>query len=264
MIFDTFFGFKEQDMSTSEFSDLLKTLRQILKNQKTTYADLAKEIGVSEGTVKRIFTSDDCSFGRISEICSALGLSVADVMQQALDQQEKVFQLTEKQERFFADHPSYYAFFHELLEERQSISEIRAKYGLNAKSLTRYLRALDRIDVIEWLPGDRVKRLFHGTHNWIRNGPLQQKFQRSDGINFLDYLIQNDPRDLHYFTGSDRYLHVETLRAMLAELKSVIVAYRKRAYRDEISYPKSDLIRTKWVVGLAPYARTWTDEIKNI
>jgi transcriptional regulator with XRE-family HTH domain len=250
-------------MPQSEFQNLIAALRSILKTRKITYATIAKDLGVSEATIKRFFTGHDGSVGRIEEICESLSISFADLVEQARSRGETTYELTYDQEAFFAENLNYYAFFKELSFFRLTPQEIRSKHGLNANSLPRYLRRLEKLGLIEWLPGDRVKVKVQGTQNWITNGPLVKKLARAENRAFFTYLEEifiKDPksRDSHLFTSSTRYMHPDTLRALNSELKELFETIRARVYRDEIFYPKHELVPTKWVLGLAPYTPTPT------
>ena len=54
---------------------LLQTLRSVMKAKKYTYARLARELGLSEVTVKRLFAGQGCTLDRIAEICDKIGTS---------------------------------------------------------------------------------------------------------------------------------------------------------------------------------------------
>jgi DNA-binding Xre family transcriptional regulator len=251
-------------MPHPEFQNLTGCLRAIMKAKKVTYASLAKHLEVSEATMKRFFTANDGSIGRITEICSALSISFADLVEQSKSKGEHVFALSLEQENFFATHPNYFAFFQELLEKNLSPKEIRTKHRISQHSATRYLRQLDKMGLIEWLPSDRVKLKVQGTHNWLDGGPLQQKFLPADNLAFLKYVEKNFQQDSHFLTTSNRHVHPETLRALISELKPLFSSFRKRVYRDEVFYPKSELIPTKWLMGIAPHRAEPLGKIEDL
>lgn len=251
-------------MPHSEFQNLAGCLRAIMKAKRVTYASLAKQLNVSEATMKRFFTAKDGSIGRIAEICSALSISFADLVEQSKNQGEHVFALTLEQETFFASHPSYFAFFQELLEKNLSPKEVRTKHGINQHSVAKYLRQLDKMGLIEWLPYDRVKLKVQGTQNWLDGGPLQQKFLPADNLAFLKNVEKNFQKESHFLTTSNRHVHPETLRALISELRPLFSSFRKRVYRDEVFYPKSELISTKWLMGIAPHQAVPLGKIEDL
>jgi DNA-binding Xre family transcriptional regulator len=235
---------------------LIGALRGVLKARKTTYAMLAKKLGVSEATIKRFFTSDDGSVGRVAEICDALSISFADLVEQARSHGESTFTLTYEQEAFFAENPSYFAFFKQLVDAGLTPKEICTKHRLSAHSLPKYLRRLEGLGLVDWLAGDRVRLKVRGTQNWLSRGPLVKKFLHAENLAFLAYLEENFDRESHLFTSSTRRMHPETLRTLNMELRSLFASYRARVYRDEVFYPPSELVDTKWLLGLAPFQAT--------
>ena len=57
-------------MSTT--ADLVTVLKKELKAAQMTYADLAKELGMAESSVKRMLAKGDMPLSRIDAICRAL------------------------------------------------------------------------------------------------------------------------------------------------------------------------------------------------
>jgi len=230
-----------------------------------TYADLANQLDVSEATIKRLFTSTDASFSRLQEIiCDVLEISLSDLLLLPQQQKEKSFRLSLEQEQFFVDNPNYFEFFQEIVENGLQPKEIQKKHTLNNRSLHQYLRQLETLGILEWMPGDRVKMKFRGSHSFLDGGPLQKAYSEKDSQAFLAYLYANRLEKDRFLTTSDRYIHPETLAAYIAELKALASSYRKKAYRDEIYYPKEQLTRATWLVGIAPYNREVGSLVCNI
>ena len=248
--------------TSPEYSALLQAIRAILKKQKITYADLASRIKVSEATVKRIFTSHDAAFSRIIEICAAIGISFSDLVQESQERKESVFSLSEEQEQFFAKNPNYFGYFNELFHSTPQ--EIQSRKNLTSRSTAKYLKKLDEMKLIDWLPSNRIALKVQGTQNWLHGGPLQKQFIQEDNISFIKYLNQQVGKEKHFFTTSDRLIHPETLQSFLVEQRALTQEYRKRAYRDEVCYPRNALLQAKWLFGIAPYAKDWSLYIKNL
>ena len=58
-----------------EYRSIVSILKTALKERGITYADVASHLGVSEQTIKRLFTSQDGPVGRLVEICDFIGIS---------------------------------------------------------------------------------------------------------------------------------------------------------------------------------------------
>ena len=72
-------------MSTTH--DLILALKKELKAARMTYADLARELGMAESSVKRMLAKGDMSLSRIDAICRALKLDFAELARRVADAQ---------------------------------------------------------------------------------------------------------------------------------------------------------------------------------
>ena len=70
-------------MSTT--ADLVTTLKKELKAAQMTYADLARELGMAESSVKRMLAKGDMPLSRIDAICRVLRLDFADLARRVAD-----------------------------------------------------------------------------------------------------------------------------------------------------------------------------------
>jgi DNA-binding Xre family transcriptional regulator len=57
---------------------LLRGIKSALRVRKLTYRQLAKDIGVSEATIKRDLSRGHFSLHRLDQICDALELSLTE------------------------------------------------------------------------------------------------------------------------------------------------------------------------------------------
>jgi len=254
----------KSELAPIELKQLLHALKKIIKLRGLTYSKLARKLSVSEVTMKRFFASSDVSLSRLIQICDVLGLSFSDLVQQSQEQSEKVFALSRPQEQFFADHPHYFAFFMEILSEDESVAQLAKRTKLSVTSIRKYLKKLEEMKLLDRLEGDEFRLKFQGTLNWITKGPLQKKFLESDNQDFVRFVGANFEKDRHFLTTADRLIHSDTYGALLADMKSLVSHYRKRAYRDQQFFPKNELMQVKWLMGAAPYERSWRGLLEEI
>ncbi len=59
-----------------EIARLLETLKRSLRARGLTYRDVARELDLSESSVKRLFSTGSLSLTRVTRICRMLELSV--------------------------------------------------------------------------------------------------------------------------------------------------------------------------------------------
>jgi len=77
---------------------LFDSIRAHLKARGYTYRQLGGAIGVSEPTVKRILSTNDCTIERLEEICQFLNIELAQLVKSTPKKRKLIEQLTRKQE----------------------------------------------------------------------------------------------------------------------------------------------------------------------
>lgn len=241
---------------------LLDALRKVLKNRKLTYKQVAGRLGVTEQTVKRMFSGDgDFPASRLFEICDAVDVDFFAVAASAEVKKEETFQLTVEQEQFFVDHPGHLVFFEELRAQK-SPAEIRAAAGISVRSTQKYLRDLESVGVLERLPKDAVKLKVRGAHNWLQHGPLGRAHSRRSFMQMFDFLETRADRDLGEnlmtSTETDGATH-GTLKDMVRELKELAGRYRVICQRDAKLRRPDELVKARWALCVASPFRPTTE-----
>ena len=67
----------------AQTESLTLALKQSLKEQGQTYADLAAGINLSEASIKRLFSEQSFSLKRLDEICDWLNIEISDLVRKA-------------------------------------------------------------------------------------------------------------------------------------------------------------------------------------
>src|SRR5271169_4269690 len=78
---------------------LISALKQVLKSRGVTYAEIARRLGTSEATIKRVFAQGSFTLERLDRICDALGIEITDLAKMVEHESERVVQLSLQQER---------------------------------------------------------------------------------------------------------------------------------------------------------------------
>ena len=73
--------------------ELIKSLKTALKAQGKTYADVAVELGLTEASVKRLFSQQSFSLSRLDQVCHMLDMEITDLVQLMNEQQQRLQQL---------------------------------------------------------------------------------------------------------------------------------------------------------------------------
>ena len=165
-------------------SAVVDVLKRELKARSITYAVVAKKIGMSEASVKRMFSTCNFTLERIDAICAAAGIEFTELTRDFNREQHLLTQLTEPQEREIVDDPKLFLVAVSVLN-LMSFDDIVSVYTLSPAEVVGLLTRLDRIGVIELLPNNRFKLKIARTFAWIPNGPIQTAFKNNAG-DFFD------------------------------------------------------------------------------
>ena len=170
----------------SQASLLVEKLKRAIKAQRLTYADIAKKLGISEPTIKRIFSHGDMNLSRFEEVCAAAGIQFADLITASDDQIGNPHQLSVEQEEVLALDEDLLKVFH-YLSKGWALGEIRDHLPMGLKKFSRILMELDRIDLIELHANDHIRLKKGSFVQWAHHGPLFQKYGRAIACEFSDY-----------------------------------------------------------------------------
>lgn len=164
----------------------LNALKRCLKARGLTYADLARGLGLSEATVKRSFSLESMSLQRIEQILTLLDMTMFDVAKLAAAPTiDAPAQLSLDQEKALAESPRLFSFFH-LLLFGVPVATIVKEYDIGKEEAARSLRHLEKLQLLETLPRDKVKMLVTKNLQWRPSGPLRQAYDQAIRDRFLD------------------------------------------------------------------------------
>ena len=150
---------------------LIEALKRLLKARSVTYAELAQRIGVSEASVKRMFSQKQFTLQRLDQILVAIG---SDFQQLALAVQSAqaaptlITGLTYAQEKEIIEDTRLFVVAVSALN-LLPLEQIVAIYDISEAQAVKYLLRLDKIGFLELLPNNRVKLLVARTFAWIPN-----------------------------------------------------------------------------------------------
>lgn len=155
---------------------LIETLKHALKAQKLTYADVAGVLGLSEASVKRLFAEKNLSLLRLEQVCQMLQMEISDLVQLMNQRAQRIEQLTREQEAEIAG-DRVLLLVTVCALNRWTLNEILAHFNIEQTDAIRCLARLDRLKIIELLPGNRIKLLISPNFHWTENGPIHQLFR---------------------------------------------------------------------------------------
>jgi transcriptional regulator with XRE-family HTH domain len=168
----------------SEASQLVSTIKKLLKSQGLTYRDLAQALKISEPSVKRMFSSGRLTIDRLVQISNFLGFTLAELSKEAQATQPALSTLTEKQEREVVSDPKLLMVAVCALNH-WTMQEIVVLYQLTDAECIKYLLLLDTLRIIDLLPGNRIRLNVSRNFDWLPFGPIRQYFKTQGMDDFL-------------------------------------------------------------------------------
>lgn len=184
----------------NQTKQLLAAVKRILKSRGLTYADCAQALDLSEASVKRLFAEQSFSLQRLERLCEWLQLEFADLVSAMHEQRPLVGELSEIQETEIAGDTELLLVAVCTLNHWR-FDEILSHYQFDEPQLIRLLVRLDRLGLIELLPGNRIKLRIAANFRWRPGGPIQQFFQNYVKQDFFRSDFSSDHEQLLVING---------------------------------------------------------------
>jgi transcriptional regulator with XRE-family HTH domain len=182
----------------NETAQLILTIKRQLKIRGLSYRDVASALKLSEPSVKRLFANGRFTVDRLAQLSKLLGLTLAELVQEAAGSEPRLKTLSPAQENELVSDPKLLLVAVCALNH-WTLDNIVGTYRLNqAECLQRLLR-LDRLRLIDLLPGDRVRINVARDFDWLPGGPIRHFFKAQGEADFLDHTF-SAAFDSHAFT----------------------------------------------------------------
>jgi transcriptional regulator with XRE-family HTH domain len=232
----------------TEVVQLIATLKRELKSQGKTYRDLAGALELSEASVKRLFSSERFTVERLARISAFLGSTLAEMCQRAAESLPEIATLTEEQESQLVSDPKLLLVAVCVLN-RWEAKDIGRVYELSAAEILKRLIVLDRMALIELLPGDRARRRVRRDFEWRPDGPIKRFFREQGLSDFLRDPFSQSDESLEFAHGM---LTTEAREELLTEMRRLRRTLA-RLHEDSEARPLNE----KRGVGLLLGTRGW-------
>ncbi len=161
----------------AQTTPLIETLKKMLKAHGKTYTDVAETLGLSEASVKRLFSEKSFSLKRLDQVCQMMKMEITDLVQLMNENNQQLEELSEEQEKEIAG-DKLLLFVTLCVLNRWKYEEIISRYDISEPACIRILTRLDKLKIIELLPGNRVKLLVAPNFRWRASGPILGFFQK--------------------------------------------------------------------------------------
>lgn len=152
---------------------IMQALRSEMRAAGVTYKQLAQRLGMSESSIKRVFSNGDMNLSRLAQICKAVGVAMEDVLRQATETLPHADTLTLAQERSLVEDPELLLVAICCLGH-WTLAQIIDTYRLTEAQAIVHLVRLDRLALIELKPLNRYRLRVSRAFRWLPDGPVQQ------------------------------------------------------------------------------------------
>lgn len=160
----------------SSTRDLVTALKGELRRAGITYARLARELGLAESTVKRVFARGDMPLSRIDEVLSVLKMDFAELAHQVANASPRRRELTLEQEAAVVADPKLLLVAISALSQ-WTAAQIVQTYTLTRAQVVQCLTRLDRLGFLELRTGDRYTLKVDKAFRWRPGGPVMRFFR---------------------------------------------------------------------------------------
>lgn len=199
--------------------DLVEALRAELKAAGMTYAMLAKSLGTSESTVKRMFSRGDMSLARVDEILDALNLDLADIARRISAVQPTMIELTDAQEKaLVADRALLLIALN--CQSEWTFEQMLKFFLVDEAQLIGYMTQLDKLGLIELRPNNRYTLKLAKGFRWLPHGPVMTFFRERAMVDYFSAGFDNPGEQLVLVHGSIAKSMVPTFNERIRRLSN--------------------------------------------
>ena len=225
--------------------ELVEMLKRELRNRGVTYAQVARKLGLSEASVKRMFSRRDFTLKRLDQVCQLTNADFSDLARTLNREETLIAQLTQEQEKEIASSIKLFlvavcALNHVTTEQ---IVEI---YDVSEAECIQLLVKLDRIGFIRLLPNNRIRLLVSRDFAWLPDGPIQRFFkQHAHG----DFVRSRFDRPDEYFVAVNGMLSTTSRTAVVARLKRIAREFSE-LHNDDVRLPPAQRLNMTMLVAI--------------
>lgn len=162
-------------MTTS--AGLVEVLKRELRSRGITYARVARELRLSEASVKRMFSRRNFSLKRLDQVCQLANSEFSDIARALHQEENLISRLSHEQEQEIVSNPRLFLVAVCALNY-VGFDQIVATYDISRPECIQLLARLDRLGFIRLLPNNRIRLLISLDFSWLPDGPIQRFFNQ--------------------------------------------------------------------------------------
>ncbi len=209
---------------------IVRELKAALKQRQVSYAQVARCMDLSESSVKRLFSQGGFTLERLEAVCELADIDLMELARRAENTRQQLSALSEQQEREVVADPVLLLVAICALN-RWRFEDIQQTYAFTEAQLVGHLIRLDRLGLLELLPGNRIKLRIARNFAWLPNGPIHKYFATHLQHEFLTADFDSE-RDVYRFAWG--LLSAESTHALREKINELVDAFDTRSRADEV------------------------------
>jgi DNA-binding Xre family transcriptional regulator len=237
----------------NETQRMLDTLKRCLRARGMTYRSLGRALGLSESSVKRLFSEETFSLARLERVCRAIDMTIADLARMSAGENESnatshPSSLTLEQERILASKSSLLACFYLLLNGR-SISDMASRLDLSPRATRNILSQLSAAGLLSIEKGNKAVMHARLPIAWRADGPVRKLYERQVRAEFLqsEFSAKNEALNFH----SAELSHA-SVRILLRKMEKLAADFADLAALD-VALPSKDKVSIAMLLAARPW-----------
>lgn len=205
---------------------IVRGVKARLRANGISYRDLARQLGVSEPTVKRDLSRGNFSLERLDKICEVLGVELADLLQPA--DSAALTELSEEQERALVVNPKLLLVTY-LVVNDWKFSEIIGTFRLDENELVNILLKMDRLRIVDFRPPTRMRKLTARNFSWRKDGPVHAYFIQNVIPEFFNASFDGSGDEFRFMAGT---LAPASVLRLQSAIQRVAAEFEQLAHQD--------------------------------
>lgn len=232
----------------AQSGELVEALKRALKAKGVTYAAVARAMGLSEASIKRLFASRDFTLKRVDRLCELASVDFGELAR-SLDQKDHLLaKLSAQQEKaIVGDRKLMLVALCAM--NGWTTEQMTSAYTLGAPECIRLLLKLDRMGIVRLLPGNRIRLLLARTFSWLPDGPMQAYFKSQAQTDYFRSRFDRVNERMLFVTGR---LSKTSSASMLARLTRLANEFGDM-HREDSRLPFGDTKGMSMIVAIRPW-----------
>ena len=181
-----------------------------------------------------MFATEKFTLDRLTHVCEMVGFTLTELTQEAAASAQKIRSLTPEQEAILVSDMKLLLTAVCALNH-WSISSIVNAYQMTEAECLQRLLTLDRLRMIELLPGNRIRLIIARDFDWLSEGPIRKFFHDQGQDDFLSGSFKESGESL-------AFVHGMLTDAAFSQLQPELLRLRNRfaeLHDDSLSSPVS-------------------------